>query len=181
VHSSRRGSRDIERIGSAHDDVELELLKALARQKLTPWQGVLDLGLDAGRAVADRLLLDGCLVDALSRGYWVLGLAAATGGDEAFRQLVRADHRTAQQAGFAGGAGGGGRDAGSVTDRDAAAARLRGRLLAGSKISAACAAHAGLGAASLVLYDCSTVYLQTDQRDGFSQSGFSKEPGWSRT
>jgi hypothetical protein len=26
VHSSRKGSRDIEHIGSAHDDVELELL-----------------------------------------------------------------------------------------------------------------------------------------------------------
>ena len=35
VHSSRRGSRDIEHLGSAHDDVELELLKAAARQRLT--------------------------------------------------------------------------------------------------------------------------------------------------
>jgi phage gp29-like protein len=32
VHSSRRGSRDIEHFGSAHDEVELELLKAAARQ-----------------------------------------------------------------------------------------------------------------------------------------------------
>ena len=28
VHWSRRGSRDIEHLGSAHDDVELELLTA---------------------------------------------------------------------------------------------------------------------------------------------------------
>jgi hypothetical protein len=34
VHSSRRGSRDIEHIGSAHDDAELELLTAVARQRL---------------------------------------------------------------------------------------------------------------------------------------------------
>jgi hypothetical protein len=34
VHSSRRGSRDTEHIGSAHDDVELELLKAAARHRL---------------------------------------------------------------------------------------------------------------------------------------------------
>jgi hypothetical protein len=27
VHSSHRGSRDIEHIGSAHDDAEVELLK----------------------------------------------------------------------------------------------------------------------------------------------------------
>jgi hypothetical protein len=33
VHSSRRGSRDIERIGSAHDDAELELFKAVTRQR----------------------------------------------------------------------------------------------------------------------------------------------------
>jgi hypothetical protein len=32
VHSSRRGPRDIEHLGSAHDEVELELLKAAARQ-----------------------------------------------------------------------------------------------------------------------------------------------------
>jgi phage gp29-like protein len=32
VHSSRRGSRDIEHFGSTHDEVELELLKAAARQ-----------------------------------------------------------------------------------------------------------------------------------------------------
>ncbi len=43
VHSSHRGSRDIEHIGSAHDDVELELLKAAAGQ------GVLDLGWMRGR------------------------------------------------------------------------------------------------------------------------------------
>jgi len=48
VHSSRRGSRDIEHLGSAHDDVELELLKAAARQRLAAGQGELDLGLDAG-------------------------------------------------------------------------------------------------------------------------------------
>jgi transposase len=35
VYSSRRGSRDIEHIGSAHDDAQLEVLKAVARQRLT--------------------------------------------------------------------------------------------------------------------------------------------------
>ena len=50
VHSSRRGSRDIEHIGSANDDVELELLKAVARQRLAVGQGELDLGLDTAAA-----------------------------------------------------------------------------------------------------------------------------------
>jgi len=46
VYSSHRGSRNIEHIGSAHDDAELELLKAAARQRLAAGQGVLDLGKD---------------------------------------------------------------------------------------------------------------------------------------
>ncbi len=42
-------------------------------------------------------------------------------------------------------------------------------------LSAACARHAGLGPASLVLYDVSTLYFETDVGDGFRQPGFSKE------
>jgi hypothetical protein len=34
VYSSHRGSRQIEHIGSAHDDAEVEVLKAVARQRL---------------------------------------------------------------------------------------------------------------------------------------------------
>jgi hypothetical protein len=47
VHSSHWGSRDIEHLGSAHDDAEVELLKAAARQRLAAGQGELDLGLEA--------------------------------------------------------------------------------------------------------------------------------------
>ena len=43
------------------------------------------------------------------------------------------------------------------------------------KISAACAAQAGLGSASLALYDVSTLYFETDAGDGFREPGFSKE------
>jgi hypothetical protein len=43
------------------------------------------------------------------------------------------------------------------------------------RLSAACAAHAGLGPASLVLYDVSTLYFETDAGDGFREPGFSKE------
>src|SRR5205085_11953087 len=42
-------------------------------------------------------------------------------------------------------------------------------------LAAACAAHAGLGPASLVLYDVSTLYFETDEGDGFRERGFSKE------
>jgi hypothetical protein len=43
------------------------------------------------------------------------------------------------------------------------------------QISAACAAHAGLGPASLVLFDVSTLHFETDAGDGFREPGFSKE------
>jgi hypothetical protein len=46
VWSTRRGSRQIEHLGSAHDDAEVEALKAAARQRLAEGQGALDLGLD---------------------------------------------------------------------------------------------------------------------------------------
>jgi len=46
VYSSRRGSRDIEHIESAHDDAELEVLRAVARQRPAAGRGELDLGLE---------------------------------------------------------------------------------------------------------------------------------------
>jgi hypothetical protein len=178
VYSWHRGSREIEHIGSAHDDVELELLKAAARQRLAAGQGVLDLGLDAAAAggplpiTASRM---GCLTDALEHAYRVLGFDQASSGDEVFAQLVlariiepvsKADSlRVLEEAGLAG----------------PSYATLKRRLPAYAKeawrqrISAACAAHAGLGPASLVLYDVSTLYFETDEGDGFRESGFSKE------
>src|SRR5262245_16365155 len=56
VYSSHRGSRDIEHIGSAHDAVQLEVLKAVARQRLVAGQGELDLSLGGA---ADHGLADG--------------------------------------------------------------------------------------------------------------------------
>ena len=93
VHSSHRGSRDIEHLGSAHDDAEVELLKAAARQRLAAGQGELDLGLDAGAPggplpiTASRM---GCLLDALEQAWRVLGLDDATRGDQVFFDLVAA-------------------------------------------------------------------------------------------
>ena len=40
-------------------------------------------------------------------------------------------------------------------------------------LSAACAAHAQLGPASLVLYDVTTLHFETDAGDGFREPGFS--------
>jgi hypothetical protein len=184
VWSSRRGSREIEHFGSAHDDVELELLKAAARQRLAAGQGELDLGLEvtesAGRGAGGgplpiTAMRMGYLLDALEVAYRALGLADAAAGDEVFAQLVAAriiepsskldSLRVLEEAGLA----------------PPSYATLKRRLPAYAadswrqQLSAACAAHARLGPASLVLYDVSTLYFETDEGDGFRESGFSKE------
>jgi succinate dehydrogenase flavin-adding protein (antitoxin of CptAB toxin-antitoxin module) len=46
VWASRRGSREIEHLGSAHDEAELEALKAAAQQRIAAGQLELGLGLE---------------------------------------------------------------------------------------------------------------------------------------
>jgi Transposase DDE domain len=178
VYSSRRGSRQIEHLGSAHTAAEVELLKAAARQRLAAGQGVLELGLDAGvpggplPITSSRM---GCLLDALWQAYEVLGFGQAAAGDEVFFQLVAVrviepvskldSLRVLEEAGLAPAS------YPTVNRRLPTYARDGWR----QRLSAACAAHAGLGPASLVLYDCSTLYFETDEGDGFRESGFSKE------
>jgi hypothetical protein len=182
VHGSRRGSRQIEHIGSAHDEQELEALKAVARQRLVAGQGEFDLGLDtAAAAVASSGPLPisssrmGHLWDGLCRAYDALGFTQATAGDEVFLQLVlaRIIEPTSKQ------------DSLRVLDEvgvDPVAYRTVTRRLAEfakdswrQRLAAACAAHAQLGPASLVLFDVSTLYFETDVGDGFREPGFSKE------
>ena len=185
VHSSRRGSRDIEHIGSAHDDAELELLKAAARQRLAAGQAELDLGLSGAggsagaRAGGAPLPITssrmGHLWDALAHAYEVLGFDRAAGGDEVFAQLVLAriiepsskldTGRVLEEVGI------GAASYPTINRRLPVYAKQGWR----DKLAAACARHAGLGRASLVLFDVSTLYFETDAGDGFREPGFSKE------
>ena len=117
----------------------------------------------------------GHLWDALCRAYDSLGFDTATGGDEVFRALVLAriieptskldSLRVLDEAGVAAPS------YRTVTRR----LPSYGKPLWRKDISAACAAHASLGPASLVLYDVSTLYFETDTGDGFREPGFSKE------
>jgi len=181
VYSYHRGSRQIEHIGSAHDDAELELLKAVARQRLAAGQGVLDLCPGFGGGNGGPLPITawrmGCLLDALSRAYEVLGLGRAAGGDAVFAGLVLAriiepaskldSLRVLEEAGVA----------------PASYATLKRRLPAYAKdswrrkISAACAAHAGLGPASRCLYDVSTLLCRrADSRTRCMWPGYALQP-----
>jgi len=178
VYSSSRGSRDIEHVGSAHDGAELEVLKAAARQLMARGQLELGLGLD-GEGPAGPLPITssrmGCLLSALEYAYRVLGFEDAAGGDDVFRQLVLAriiepaskldSIRVLEEAG--------------VAPPSYRTIERRLRVYAQEswrqRLSAACATNAKLGRASLVLYDVSTLYFETDAGDGFREPGFSKE------
>ncbi|MGQ0626287.1 MAG: IS1634 family transposase [Sporichthyaceae bacterium] len=181
VHSSRRGSRNIEHLGSAHDEAELAALKAAAATRLAAGQDELDLGLElapAGTAerpleiVASRM---GHLWEALCRAYEAIGFAQAAGGDEVFRDLVLA--RIIEPTSKA--------DALRVLAEVGVPAMsyptLNRRLPAYAEpswraaLAAACGAKAALGPASLVLYDVSTLHFEIDAGDGFREPGFSKE------
>ena len=178
IWSSQRGSRSIEHIGPAHDEAELDALKAAARQKIAAGQLELDLGLQSagpGGPLPVTASRTGHLLDALDRGSRVLGLDEAAGGDEVFRLLVAArviepvskldSLRVLEEAGTAAPS------YATVKRRLPAYAKEDWR----QRLSEACAAHARLGPASLVLYDVSTLYFETDQGDGFREPGFSKE------
>jgi hypothetical protein len=179
VHSTHHGKRDIEHIGSAHDDTQLELLKAAARQRLYAGQGELDLGLDPAGAAGQPVPITGTwmavLWDALTHAYRVLGLADAADGDEVFAGLVLARiieptskldaARVLEEVGLTAPS------YRTITRRLPAYARASFR----EAVAAVCAAHAGIGPASLLLYDVTTLYFETDKADGFREPGFSKE------
>lgn len=208
VHSQRRGSRDIEHIGSAHTDADLELLKAAARQRLAAGQGELDLRLpdspaNGGAALPITSTRAGHLLDALGRGYDALGFATAAQRDEVFKALVLAriieptskldSLRVLDEAGawapsyatvkrrlrvYATGEQA--VNVGATTKGEPVADDLepQGDPAGGpwrARLAQACAAHARLGPATLLLYDVTTLYFEADEGDGFREPGFSKE------
>ena len=190
VHSSRKGARSIEHIGSAHDDAELAVLKEVARQRLNAGQLSFDLpGLnsenDAGSAphepagagcvapIASNRM--GVLLEALEAAWKAVGLDRLDGADEVFRQLVTARliEPTSKQDSLRVLAEAGlspvsyatvKRHLPSYAAEDFT--RDLSRLLAG---------YARIGRASLVLFDVTTLYFETDKADGFREPGFSKE------
>ena len=162
VYSSRRGSRQIEHVGSAHDEAELAALRIAAAARLAAGQAELDLDLKSGGdGSMDRPLeIAGSrmahLWEALCRAYEALGFAEATGHDEVFRDLVLAriieptskldSLRVLTEAGIA-----------LVSYRT-----LKRRLPAYAadawreRLAALCAHHVSLGPATLLLYDVTT-------------------------
>jgi Transposase DDE domain len=177
IWSKRRGRVEMEHIGSARDAAELELLLAVARQRINAGQDELDLGL----ATADQGALEvtgtrmGRLLDALAAAYRQMGFDTVSGGDAVFEQLVTA--RVIEPTSKL--------DAARVLEEagmPAASYPTLKRRLPGyatpefrAGLSAACTARAALGPSALVLYDVTTLWFETDIGDGFREPGFSKE------
>ena len=188
VHSSHRGSRDIEHIGSAHDEAGVEVLKAAARQRLAAGQDELDLGLvgapghaRAGGPLPITSSRMGHLWDALEHGYRALGFEHAAGGDRVFRDLVLAriiepaskmdTPRVLDEIG--------------VTSASYPTINRRLRVYAAdvwrTKLARACTVHAGLGPATLVLYDVTVrheaLVVRVEVRDHHRGRGRSRGRG----
>jgi len=164
VWSSRRGSRSIEHLGSAHYEAELAALKAAAAERLSARQAVLDLGV-AGPPGSEPLPITSSqmthLWDGLCSAYRVLGFETVTKGDNVFRDLVLA--RIIEPTSKIDAA----RVLGEVGVQAASYATLKRRLPGYARpswrqsLAAASARHAGLEPASLVLFDVSTRALAT--------------------
>jgi hypothetical protein len=153
-------------------------LKAAAAERLSAGQAVLDLGV-AGPSGSEPLPITSSrmthLWDGLCAAYRVLGFDSVTKGDNVFRELVLA--RIIEPTSKIDAA----RVLGEVGVRAASYATVKRRLPIYAQpswrqsLATASARHAGLGPASLVLFDVSTLYFETDAGDGFREPGFSKE------
>ena len=80
VWSWRKGSRSIEHLGSAHDEMELVALKAAAAERLAAGQTELDLGIDGSVEPGTLPILSSQMThlwEALCVAYRVLGFESA--------------------------------------------------------------------------------------------------------
>jgi Transposase DDE domain len=117
----------------------------------------------------------GHLWDALCRASDAVGFDEGTGGDEVFRGpvLARIIEPTSKLDSL--------RVPAEVGVPAASHPTLNRRLPGYARpewrrrLAAACAARAALGPATLVLYDVTTLYFETEAGDGFREPGFSKE------
>jgi len=184
VHKTGRQVVGIEHIGSAHDAAGLAALMEIARQRLHEGQEALDLaGASSGSAVPSGLsgarvtgMRAQLLWDVLTGAYRQLGFEQVR--DETFRALVcarvveptsKADTlRVLADLGVPGP---------SLRTVWRCLVRCVERDYQGT-LATACLAHAVSGAAgalSLVLYDVTTLYFETEIEDDLRKVGMSKE------
>lgn len=186
VYSHRGGSRDLDHVGSAHTDAELAALKTEAQRRIQGDQ--LDLGLDLDPTAEPTQATgtveqpfevtsqrSGYLLDAIDTAYRDIGLDTAADGDEVFAGLVTA--RVLQSGSKYNSI----RVLAEAGAESASYSTIKRRLPRYATdefrdaVTSVCADTAGIGPTSLVLYDVTTLYWESDEGDGFREPGFSKE------
>ena len=173
------GKRKIEYVGSGRTDEEIEFLLVEARERINAGQGTGELDLDEDRRpgepveeVGSRMAV---LWDALDAGFRTLGFDEAA-ADDVFRDLVlaRIVEPASKQAAVE-------RVLPEIGVPHASYRTLKRRLRLYSAegfrdgLAAACARAARLGPASLLMFDVTNLWFETDKEDEFRVPGFSKE------
>lgn len=182
VWSEHRGSKKLQQVGSGHSPDQVEQLKAQARRLIDADQLTLDLGVEpsASRGTADDPVpvtaqRAGYLLDCIDACFNELGLAAATGDDPVFRDLVRAriiNPRSKLDSIVT---------LAEVGVTSASYATIKRRLPGfatdafGEGLTQVLAQHTGIGPGAFILYDVTTLYFQTDTPNELRKPGFSKE------
>jgi DDE family transposase len=169
--------RIIAHVGSAHDGAELAVLMQSARDRINAGQQAFDLGSEGGPVAGGAVVTGSAsqvLWDVLADAYGRLGFDAVA--DEAFRALVlaRIVEPTSKLAAVGVladiGVGAPHRNTFTAASRRCVAKDYRGTL------ASACAGHsARSGAASLVLYDVTTLHFEAENEDALRRVGMSKE------
>lgn len=178
IVEKRRGVRRIvEHVGSAHDDAELAVLMQSTRDRLQPGQQAFDLATEDGPAVGGAVVTCSAsevLWDVLTDAYRRLGFDAVD--DEAFRALVLA--RIVEPTSKLAAVGVLEEVGVAAPHRNTFTAALR-RCIAqdyrGTLATACAAASTRAGAASLVLYDVTTLHFEAEHEDSLRRVGMSKE------
>jgi hypothetical protein len=184
IAEKRDGVRRIlAHLGSAHSEAELAVLMQVARERLHAGQQAFDLGLDSASVSGDPApgavvvgTASQVLWEVLESAYLRLGFAAVA--DDAFKAMVlaRIIQPTSKVAAI------------EVLEELGVPAPHRNTLAAALKrcitrdysniLAKAClgySASTSAGRASLVLYDCTTLYFETENEDDLRKVGMSKE------
>lgn len=182
IVEKRAGARRIlAHLGSAHDQLELAVLMAAAREQLQAGQLAMELGVDTGPEPGQ---IDAVVTGTASQVLWdVLGtayqqLGFGVLGDEAFRALVLARVvEPTSKAAVADLLGDLGVPAPHENTLYAALRRSAQRDYR-DRLARACWEHsvrAAGGVAAMVLYDVTTLHFETDTEDDLRKVGMSKE------
>jgi hypothetical protein len=173
IYKRGRDVAGIVHIGSAHNDVELEALLALAYEKMHEGQLSFDLPQERSTELYLEKSYSGLLWDTLVRVYANLGFDVVA--DPVFRQLILARIiEPTSKIDTIRVLDGLGLDAPSNTSVHRCLHRVveEGYRRA---VSEACFKHAVPSSLRLVLYDVTTLYFEVQKEDEYRRAGLSKE------